>query len=235
MTAELTVSVERRRPVRDRRDKQHARRDRRGDRARARPRERARRRLGGYGAQFNKHVYAPITRGRRTRLRRHRGRRSRRSSRSSSGSSTTTTGTGTRDSRLTELAGELRVVRQGRPARPGGGRNHQHQLPEPREREVDTGAPDDDEVRGRPRGAGDERRLDERPLGEGRERAELGGVAEVTLDGVRRARTGRSTHELVARGLRDQIRADGRRARRERGRAVAHALRLAAVDRREHG
>ena len=44
MTAKLTVRVERRRAVRDRRDEQHALAHDRGDRARARPRERARRR-----------------------------------------------------------------------------------------------------------------------------------------------------------------------------------------------
>ena len=47
--------------VRDRRDEQFALEHGRGDRARARPLERARQALGGYGAQFNQHVYAPVT------------------------------------------------------------------------------------------------------------------------------------------------------------------------------
>ena len=86
-------------------------------------------------------------------------------------------------------------------------------LPEPRESRGSTPGPDDGEVRRRARGPRQEPRPHERPLGRGRERAER----------RRRSRSPSTTRscraldaQLVARGLRDQIQPDGRRPRRER-------------------
>ena len=89
--------------------------------------------LLGYGAQFDNHLYAPITplaAGQDTPTS---TRRSRRSSRSSSGSSTTTTGTRTRTG-TSRTGRQLRVVRAGRAARAGAGRHDRHRLPEPEQR-----------------------------------------------------------------------------------------------------
>ena len=60
-SAELTVRDRGRRAVRDGRGEQLPHDEGRGHRARARPLERPRRALGGFGAQFNQHVYAAIT------------------------------------------------------------------------------------------------------------------------------------------------------------------------------
>ena len=131
--------------------------------------------LAGYGAQFNNHLYAPITQPwmppERTSTWR---RRSRSCSRSSSGSSTTTTGrrTGTDAPRV---ARELRVVRQGRAARPRDRGDDRHLVPEPRQHRGPTlSAPRgrDGQVRRRARGPGQEPPPDERPLGDRRQRAE---------------------------------------------------------------
>ena len=90
--------------------------------------------LGGYGAQFNNHVYAPITPWPagtpyddfeakakalqphivRVFYQRQLGRKPER--------------------RVSRLGEELRLVREGRPPRAGGRSDDQHQLPEPRER-----------------------------------------------------------------------------------------------------
>ncbi len=125
MSSELTVSRGRRRPVRDGRDEQLANAPDRGDRARARPLERARPEPG----RLRRPVQQPRLRpdhavARRDRLRRFRGQ--------GEGASAALVrifyndnwdGTGTA---APELAGELRVVRQGRRPGAGGRRDDQH-------------------------------------------------------------------------------------------------------------
>ena len=71
--------------------------------------------------------------------------------------------------------------------RAGGRRDDQHQLPEPRQRQVDAGA-GHDEVRRRARRPGSRSRPHERALGRGRERAELRRDGRGVARGVQRVR-----------------------------------------------
>ena len=118
--------------------------------------------LGGYGAQFNQHVYAPLTNPPAATPARAWRRRSRRSSRSSSASSTTTI---SRSGSRTESAISRRSsTPSSSPTRPGATINITYQAGERREDEARRG---DDDLRGRAREAGQGRRLHECPLGDG--------------------------------------------------------------------
>ena len=123
--------------------------------------------LGGYGAQFNQHVYAPVTnppaaiaaghggegQGARAAARPHLLQRRLRGA-------------------AAEPSAQPGVLRRHRPACPRGRRHDQHHLPGGQRRQ-DEARRSDDDLRGRPREAGRGRRLHECPLGDGGERAEL--------------------------------------------------------------
>ena len=174
--------------------------------------------LLGYGAQFNNHLYAPITPSRNPadRVPRRRGEGQALQPqlvRIFYNDNWEENRTAPHPEWRENYASFVKVVR----ARPGGGRDDRHQLPEPRQRAPDAGRRRDAKFADALEDLV-QPRVHERALGRGRERAATRGA--VTLERVQGALPGAEARARRPRS-RDRIPPHGRRPHRER-RELAH-------------